>query len=280
MEHSPICPARLERLLVCTDGSADSQGAVAGALALAQACASKVYLLRVLEFNPEFEAQAPELVARQEGEVRAYLEGLQAEAARLDVLLETRVRRREAAYEAIVTEAEKVKPELIIMGRRGRGRLFRLMMGNVTARVIGHSPFNVLVVPQEVRLEFKRILIASDGSPYSDAAWDEALYVTRRVESQLLALSVARHEEELEIAQAIVARLKAEAGRSGVSLETLVRLGRPFEAIVQAAGEKRADLIVMGALGMTGLTSLLMGSVTERVIAQAPCPVMVVKRAA
>ncbi len=280
MEHPPICPARLERLLVCTDGSADSQGAVAGALALAQACASKVYLLRVLEFNPEFEAQAPELVARQEGEVRAYLEGLQAEAARLDVLLETRVRRREAAYEAIVTEAEKVKPELIIMGRRGRGRLFRLMMGNVTARVIGHSPFNVLVVPQEVRLEFKRILIASDGSPYSDAAWDEALYVTRRVESQLLALSVARHEEELEIAQAIVARLKAEAGRSGVSLETLVRLGRPFEAIVQAAGEKRADLIVMGALGMTGLTSLLMGSVTERVIAQAPCPVMVVKRAA
>lgn len=280
MEHSPICPARLERLLVCTDGSADSQGAVAGALALAQACASKVYLLRVLEFNPEFEAQAPELVARQEGEVRAYLEGLQAEAARLDVLLETRVRRREAAYEAIVTEAEKIKPELIIMGRRGRGRLFRLMMGNVTARVIGHSPFNVLVVPQEVRLEFKRILIASDGSPYSDAAWDEALYVTRRVESQLLALSVARHEEELEIAQAIVARLKAEAGRSGVSLETLVRLGRPFEAIVQAAGEKRADLIVMGALGMTGLTSLLMGSVTERVIAQAPCPVMVVKRAA
>ncbi len=280
MEHPPICPARLERLLVCTDGSADSQGAVAGALALAQACASKVYLLRVLEFNPEFEAQAPELVARQEGEVHAYLEGLAAEAARLDILLETRVRRSEAAYEAIVTEAEKIEPELIIMGRRGRGRLFRLMMGNVTARVIGDSPFNVLVVPQGVRLEFKRILIASDGSPYSDAAWDEALYVTRRVESQLLALSVARHEEELEIAQAIVARLKAEAGRSGVSLETLVRLGRPFEAIVQAALEKRADLIVMGALGMTGLTSLLMGSVTERVIAQAPCPVMVVKRAA
>ena len=280
MEHPPICPARLERLLVCTDGSADSQGAVAGALALAQACASKVYLLRVLEFNPEFEAQAPELVARQEGEVRAYLEGLAAEAARLDILLETRVRRSEAAYEAIVTEAEKIKPEFIIMGRRGRGRLFRLMMGNVTARVIGHSPFNVLVVPQGVRLEFKRILIASDGSPYSDAAWDEALYVTRRVDSQLLALSVARQEEELEIAQAIVARLKAEAGRSGVSLETLVRRGRPFEAIVQAAGEKRADLIVMGALGMTGLTSLLMGSVTERVIAQAPCSVMVVKRAA
>jgi nucleotide-binding universal stress UspA family protein len=38
------------------------------------------------------------------------------------------------------------------------------------------------------------------------------------------------------------------------------------------------DLIVMGALGMTGLTSLIMGSTTERVIAQAPCGVMVVKR--
>jgi nucleotide-binding universal stress UspA family protein len=279
MEQPPICPARLERLLICTDGSPDSLGAVAGALALAQICGSKVYFLRVLEFNPEFEAQAPEVVARMETEVHNYLEDLKAQAEKLEVPVETRVRRSEAAYVAIVEAAQGIQPELIIMGRRGRSRLFRLMMGNVTARVIGHSPFNVLVVPKGVRLEFKRILIASDGSPYSYAAWDEALYITQRVGSELLALSVARNESEVEIAQAIVDRLKSEAARAGVQVETLVREGRPYEAIVQAAAEKQADLIVMGALGMTGLTSLLMGSVTERVIAQAPCAIMVVKRA-
>lgn len=278
MDQPSLCPARLETLLVCTDGSPDSQGAMAGALALAQVCGSKIYFLRVLEFNPELEAQAPELIAQREAQVHDYLKACRAEADKLEIPVETRVRRCEAAYEAIVAEAERVKPELIIMGRRGRGRLFRLMLGNVTARVIGYSPFNVLVVPKGVRLEFKRLLIASDGSPYSYAAWDEALYITQRLGSELVALSVARSEGELPIAESIVAKLRAEAERVGVTLETMVLLGRPFEAIVQAAREKEADVVVMGALGMTGLTSLIMGSTTERVIAAAPCGVLVVKR--
>lgn len=278
MERVPICPAKLEKLLVCTDGSADSQGALAGTLALAQSCGSKIYILQILEFNPELEAAAPEIVARREAQVHDYLKRCKTEAERLEIPLEVRVRRAEAAYAGIVEEADKIKPDIIIMGRRGRSRLFRLMMGNVTARVIGYSPFNVLVVPKGVPLEFRRILVASDGSPHSYAAWDEALYITRRVGAQLIGLSVARDESEMETAHSIVQRLKKEADYAGVALETLVLQGRPYEAIVQAARDKQADLIVMGALGMTGLTSLLMGSVTERVIAQAPCAVMVVKR--
>ena len=278
MERPPICPARLEKLLVCTDGSPDSQGALTGALALAQSCSSKVYILQVLEFNPEFEAQAPEVVAQWEERVHQYLQACRAAAEAADVPLETRVRRAEVASVGIVAEAEKIKPDLIIMGRRGRSRLFRLMMGNVTARVIGYSPFNVLVVPKGVPLEFKRILVASDGSPHSYAAWDEALFITQRVGAELLAVSVARDDREVPTAQAIVQRLKQEADYKGSSLETMVLQGRPYEAIVQAAQERKADLIVMGALGMSGLTSLLMGSVTERVIASAPCAVLVVKK--
>ncbi len=278
MERTPICPAKLEKLLVCTDGSPDSLGAMVGTLALAQSCGSKIFVLQVLEFNPEFEAHAPEVVARREEQVHAYLEACKAEAEKLDVPLETRVRRSEAAYVGIVEEAEKVKPDLIIMGRRGRSRLFRLMMGNVTARVIGYSPFNVLVVPKGVPLEFKRILIASDGSPHSYAAWDEALFMTQRVGADLIALSVARDERDLPMAQAIVQRLKKEANSQGVTLRTLVLQGRAFEAIIQAAREEKVNLLIMGKLGMTDLKSLLMGSTTERVIAQAPCSVMVVKK--
>jgi len=278
MEPTPLCPARLEKLLVCTDGSPDSQGALSGTLALAQSCGSKIFALQVLEFNPELEAQAPEFIAQREAKVHDYLEMCKAEAEKLEVPIETRVRRSEAAYVGIVEEAEKIRPDLIIMGRRGRGRLFRLMMGNVTARVIGYSPFNVLVVPKGVPLEFRRILIASDGSPHSYAAWDEALFMTQRVGAELIALSVARDERDLPTAQAIVARLKKEANSQGVSLRTLVLQGRPFEAIIQAARDEKADLIVMGTLGMTELKSLLMGSTTERVIAQTPCSVMVVKR--
>jgi len=263
---------------VCTDGSPDSQGAIDGALALAQACSSKVYLLQVLEFNPEFEAQAPELVARREDQIHAYMESAKALTSQLGVPIETRVRRSESSYAGIVEEALRIKPDMIIMGRRGRSRLFRLMMGNVTARVIGHAPFHVLVVPKGVPLAFKKIMIASDGSPHSYAAWEEALNISHRVGSDLTALSVARNEGELENAKAIVEDLKTRAGKAGVGLSSLVLQGRPYEVISQAALKNSMDLIVLGAMGKTGLESLLMGSVTERVIAQAPCAVLVVKK--
>ena len=83
-------------------------------------------------------------------------------------------------FAAIVAEAEKIQADLIVMGRYGRTGLSRLLMGSVTARVIGHSPINVLVVPQGASLGFARLLIASDGSPYSDAALTEALAMAGR----------------------------------------------------------------------------------------------------
>jgi nucleotide-binding universal stress UspA family protein len=278
MEQPPLCPAKLEILLVCTDSSPDSQGALDGAMALAQACGSKIYLLQVLEFNPEFEAQAPEFVAQREDKIRAYMESVKTVTSQLGVPFEIRVRRGESAYAGIVEEALKIKPDMIIMGRRGGSRLFRLMMGNVTARVIGHAPFHVLVVPKGSPLAFKNILIASDGSPHSDAAWEEALYIARRVGSELTALSVARNEGELELAKAVVAELKTWADGAGKGLSSLVVMGRPYEVIIQVAKKNNMDLIVLGAMGKTGLESLLMGSVTERVIAQAPCAVLVVKK--
>jgi nucleotide-binding universal stress UspA family protein len=278
MEQPQLCPAKLEILLVCTDSSPDSQGALDGALALAQACGSKIYLLQVLEFNPEFEAQAPEFVAQREDKIRAYMESVKTVTSQLGVPFEIRVRRGESAYAGIVEEALKIKPDMIIMGRRGGSRLFRLMMGNVTARVIGYAPFHVLVVPKGSPLAFKNILIASDGSPHSDAAWEEALYIARRVGSELTALSVARNEGELELAKAVVAELKTWADGAGKGLSSLVVMGRPYEVIIQVAKKNNMDLIVLGAMGKTGLESLLMGSVTERVIAQAPCAVLVVKK--
>ncbi|MBM4288622.1 MAG: universal stress protein [Deltaproteobacteria bacterium] len=279
MERSPICPARLERLLVCTDGSEASRGAIAGTLALAELCGSKIYFLTVLEFYPELETRAPEMVAQREIEMRKHLESCKAMAEQLDIPVETLVRRSEHSYEAIIEEAEKIQPDMIIMGRHGRSRLFRLMMGNVVARVIGYSPFNVLVIPAGVPLKFERILLASDGSPYSAAAWEEARFITKRVGADLIAVSVARDEDKISTAWAIVKKLKEEAALQGLEIQTLVYQGRPYLAIIEAASDKKADLIVMGALGMTELSSFLMGSVTERVVAYAHCAVMVVKRA-
>jgi len=276
-----LCPAKLEKLLVCTDGSPDSEEAIKAAFVLAQACNSKVHLLEVIEempLNPELYA-LQDAIAQREKQALEYLDSWKAKASKLGVSLETRMVLSEAPYIGIIDEAKAVQPELIIMGRHGGSRLYRLFMGNVTARVIVHSPFNVLVVPKDVSLDFKQIMIASDGSPHSYAAWEEAVKLAQRLGSHLTAISVAAHDHELKVAQAVVDKLKTEADRIGISLETRVVRGRPYEAILQAAGEQKADLLVMGALGLSGLKSFFLGSVTERVIAGAPCPVFVVKEA-
>ena len=68
---------------------------------------------------------------------------------------------------------------------------------------------------------------------------------------------------------------KAKAGR--VRSRGLLYEGMPADAIIRAARAKRAGMIVMGTHGRTGLTRLLMGSVAERVIGTAPCPVLTVQ---
>ena len=70
----------------------------------------------------------------------------------------------------------------------------------------------------------------------------------------------------------VVARLKNE----GLSAESVGSHGRPEDVIVEMARKKRADLIVMGTHGRTGLPHVLLGSVAERVIRNAPCPVITV----
>ena len=74
-----------------------------------------------------------------------------------------------------------------------------------------------------------------------------------------------------------LAALAARARKRGVRVRTLLLDGAPWEAISRAARGRRANLIVMGTHGRTGLKKLFLGSVAERVIATAPCPVLTVR---
>jgi nucleotide-binding universal stress UspA family protein len=281
-------PAHLEKLLVCTDESPDSQGAVSVALDLAKTAGCKLYLLQVVTFVPFYELQSPDLLpppavnldmqAAQEAAVQSRMEVWRGKAAAMGVDLEPRIRNSVSAYEGILEEVEDVKPDWIVMGRHGLTGLARLLMGSVTARVIGHSRVNVLVVPQGAALDFKKILIAADDSPFSAAAWQEALSITQRMGSHLLALTVAATDGEVKTATGLVRQMEAEATRRGVSLESAVPVGQPDQAIIHWAQAKKANLIILGSHGRTGLRKLLMGSVAERVIGQAHCPVLVVKK--
>ena len=144
---------------------------------------------------------------------------------------------------------------------------------------------------------FERILAATDFSPASQPALDEAERIARESGARLLILhayqipalaSVARApasvNEDFERAvrtdgEKRLDVLVAQARTRGIDARGLLREGFADEEILDAAGKDKADLIVMGTHGRRGPSRLLMGSVASRVVCRSPCPVMTVRAA-
>jgi len=192
-------------------------------------------------------------------------------------------------YERIVDLAEAENCDLIMMGRKGATRLEKMLMGSVTARVIGYSQRDVLVVPQDESIGWNKILAPTDGSRFSEKAVERAIDFAKSYGGVLELVSVAPLTEELyaqapNVAEDLIkkartfaeeAKAKAEAG--GIVAKTYVAEGDPYEVITKLAGEHHSDVVIMGSHGKTGLKRLLMGSVAGKTIGHSPCPVLVVK---
>ncbi|MBU0768100.1 MAG: universal stress protein [Proteobacteria bacterium] len=135
----------------------------------------------------------------------------------------------------------------------------------------------------------ERILVAVDGSEYTDIIVDQAISMGRICNSVIFAISVVAlypesvayapqlEEEVSKNTRKLLENVKSRIEKENIKCETIVRLdGQPHQPIVEEAKERNIDLIVMGTRGMTGLKKVLMGSVAQKVIGYAPCPVMVV----
>ncbi len=148
----------------------------------------------------------------------------------------------------------------------------------------------------ELSLNFKsikKILIPTDGSEHSIRAAQYGIGIAKIVGAQVIAVFVVdefvldqiakiteRETAERELktdGKANVNFVKDIAGKEGISATTLIAEGRPFERIVHVAKDLNVDLIVMGTYGRRGAERILIGSVTERVIEYASCPVLVIK---
>jgi nucleotide-binding universal stress UspA family protein len=135
----------------------------------------------------------------------------------------------------------------------------------------------------------ERILVALDGSEYTDAIVDQAISMGRICNSVIYAISViAFFPESLAIAPQVeeeVAKktrefleiVKKKIEKENLTCEIIVRLdAQPSLPIVEEAKNRSVDLIIMGTRGTTGLKRIFLGSVAQKVIGYAPCPVMVV----
>lgn len=139
---------------------------------------------------------------------------------------------------------------------------------------------------------FEKILIATDGSDNAKAAVAQGLEMAKIMDAEVTAVSVVDIGELYtrrglrradvdnyplleEEASAIVEQVRQEGEKMRVVVKKLIRKGDPANEIV--AISKDYDLIVMGTLGLTGLSHFLVGSVAEKVVRFASCPVLVMR---
>lgn len=144
----------------------------------------------------------------------------------------------------------------------------------------------------------RRVVVATGGSEWSDYALRYALdlaveyrvdevvvvYVvppTAKVTVDPMGMVVLPPTPEAApsaTGQEVLARAEGEARSRGVRCRTVLRQGPVADEIVKLAAEDRADLLVVGSRGLTGIRRLLLGSISNEVAVKAPCPVLIVKQ--
>jgi nucleotide-binding universal stress UspA family protein len=281
---------KYRKILVALDGSDSSRSALIQAFRLAN---DEKCWITVSSVVPEYKGDLDLTVMgdvhkalKQPGE--EILSEAREIAQREGALIKTVLEEGEI-YERLVDLSEAENCGIIVMGRRGKSPLQNVLIGSTAARVIGHSQRDVLVVPAETKIGWDRILVATDGSKYSQTAIDKAIDFAVSYGGKLTVVSVVDVPAELfgeapnlvdelvRKAKGYVDKVKQTAEASGIEARTYVREGESYQTIIKFAGDENADMIVMGSHGKTGLKRLLMGSVTEKVIGNSPCPVLVVK---
>jgi nucleotide-binding universal stress UspA family protein len=194
----------------------------------------------------------------------------------------------------IVDVAQGKKADLIALGTYGRKGLKRLLMGSVTSQVVLNASCDVLVVKKpcaDCAGTYRSLLVPFDGSESSKKALGRACDLSKSDGSELSVLYVIpRYEEMMDFfktdtvkkslyqeAEKIVDAAKKLAVGQGVQIKALVQEGHADVKITEIADKMKHDLIVVGTHGWRGVNRAIMGSTAERIIAHAPCPVLIAK---
>jgi nucleotide-binding universal stress UspA family protein len=195
-----------------------------------------------------------------------------------------------------VSFAQLQKADVIVMGTHGRRGFDRLMLGSVTDRVMRTAPCPVLaaskpphgsVAAGKERGHFhhlSRILFCADFSENSERALRYAISATAEYDAELTLLHVlegvpspAKTEEARAAAAERLDRLVPPEGGKSLKIRTAVRIGKPYEQIIQLATEAQIDLVIMGVRGRGALDVAVFGSTTYRVMQLGSCPVLAVR---
>lgn len=198
------------------------------------------------------------------------------------------------APDCILSYAAKHSADLIVLGTHGRRGYDRVVLGSVTNRVMRRASCPVLAIcnPQQSSAEsqepqhshqLRRILFCTDFSENSERAFNYAVSATQEYDAELTLLHVVEETRNPDKAQAAMATatgrldkmISIEMG-GALKVKKAVRMGKPYQQIIELAVEAQTDTIVMGVRGRGSVDLAVFGSTTYRVLQLGPCPVLAV----
>ena len=260
----------------CTEFDAGAEGV---GISLAARRAIPLYAVVPLVSNTEYETFAPMLEDVAEAQAAAGLQKLRETAAARGVTLIGKVRLGEEPYREILAEAGERAADLIIVRKRGkRGFLASLLIGEMVHALTRHSPCDVLLVPREADIWTRGILAATDGSAHGRRTTEVAASLAAAFALPLTIVSVATDDDpDGRIAADHVNAAVLAARAAGASVQGQMLTGKAPEAILGAATQTGADLVVLGRRGVNPVKRMLLGGTSEWVASHTSCPVLIVR---
>ncbi|MBI1848427.1 MAG: universal stress protein [Candidatus Rokubacteria bacterium] len=288
------------RVLLATDGSDHARRATTLLRAFPLPPSAEILVLSVarIPFAPPVPSTIRELEDAAIADARRIAEDARSALASRWPSVEARAMAGDPRTK-ILEVAEGWPASLVVVGARGLGAVKSALLGSVSTAVVHHAKCPVLVV-KESAAALDEILVAVDGSPdgIEAARFVAALPLPPTSRIRLLAAieppyaprtapgfikptlraaineMVAERRTEMET---MLARVEERFRDTAPVIRRLVVVGHPADEVVSAANQPGVGLVVVGARGLGAVKRLVLGSVSERVLHHAECPVLIVR---
>lgn len=180
--------------------------------------------------------------------------------------------------EVIVKEARIDRCDLILMGSSQRAEPESVLFGSVVDEVLRYAACDIAVMSYRkyVSLNFNRILVPTSGYKHAEKAAEIAANLAKKYGGSATVLHVAGSKESAE-SGAIISRARIHFEKLNVPSEARVLFGSPSEEILREARDGKYSLIMLGSTERNRNYAALLSTVADRVVAEAPCQVMVVR---
>jgi len=296
---------KLKSILFPTDFSRCADQALTHAVYLAEKYQAALHLLHVVTLfedqpgvlNGEL-VETEALVKKLEEKAEIELQNVANTHGSDDMEIVTNQKRAISAAPEILEYASKNDIDLIVMGTQGRRGIGHLLLGSAAEEVVRLAECPVFTIRESEEVKpiklFERILVPVDFSDHSKKTLAYAKEITNSYGAnlQLLhiiedtihpAFSLSGKSSIFDLVPGIevdcrrrIEKLIQEAEISKKNTEIIVKGGQAAHDIIKFAKDNSSDLVVIATHGLTGIEHLLLGSVTEKVVRMAHCPVFTV----